>query len=62
MKVVTDCYKYIMDLTTNGTIITDAVKRMTQIQNDVNIINQCDKSLEASALESEEENTTNGVF
>ena len=47
-----------MDLTTNGAIVTDAIKHVTQIQNDVNIINKIDKSLEAS----EEEVTTNGVF
>jgi hypothetical protein len=58
MKIANDCYKYIMDLTTNGAIITDAIKHVTQIQNDVNIINKVDKSLEAS----EEEITTNGVF
>jgi transcriptional regulator with PAS, ATPase and Fis domain len=58
MKIANDCYKYIMDLTTNGAIITDAIKHVTQIQNDVNIINKVDKSLEAS----EEEITTNGIF
>jgi hypothetical protein len=58
MKIANDCYKYIMDLTMNGAIITDAIKHVTQIENDVNIINKIDKSLEAS----EEEVTTNGVF
>jgi predicted transcriptional regulator len=58
MKIVNDCYKYIMDLVTNGSVITDAIKHVTQIQNNVNIINKIDKSLEAS----EEEVTTNGVF
>ena len=58
MKIANDCYKYIMDLTTNGTIITDAIKHMTLIQNDVDMINKLDKSLEAS----EEDITTNGVF
>jgi hypothetical protein len=51
-----------MDLVTNGSVITDAIKRLTQIQNDVNIINKSDKSLEASESESEEEVTANGVF
>jgi hypothetical protein len=61
MKIANDCYKYIMDLTTNGAIVTDAIKHVTQIQNDVNIINKCDKSLE-DLKASEEELTTNGVF
>lgn len=58
MKIVNDCYKYIMDSVTNGSVITDAIKHVSQIQNDVNIIKRCDESLEAS----EEEVTTNGVF
>ena len=28
--IANDCYKYIMDLTTNGAIVTDAVKYVTQ--------------------------------
>ena len=47
-----------MDLVSNGSVITDAIKRVTQLQNNVNIINKIDKSLEAF----EEEVTTNGVF
>jgi hypothetical protein len=58
MKIVNDCYKYIMDLVTNGSVITDAIKHVTQMQNNINIINRIDKSLETS----EEEITTNGVF
>ena len=42
MKIANDrCYKYIMDLVTNGSVITDAIKHVTQIQNDVNIIKRC---------------------
>jgi hypothetical protein len=40
---------------------SDAIKPVTQIQNDMNIINKCDKSLE-NLQASEEEATTNGVF
>lgn len=36
-----------MDLTTNGAIVTDAIKHVTQLQNSRNIINKCDKSLES---------------
>lgn len=60
LSLIWDCYKYQMDLTTGSAIITDAIKHVTQLQNNVNIISKCDKSLEASALE--EETTTNGVF
>ena len=61
MKIATDCYKYIMDLTTNGAIVTDAIKHVTQLQNNVNIINKVDESLE-NLETSEEAVTTNGVF
>ena len=47
-----------MDLVTNGSVITDAIKHVSQIQKDVDTINKIDKSLEAI----EEETTTNGVF
>jgi hypothetical protein len=60
LSLISDCYKYQMDLSTNGAIVTDAIKHITQLQNNVNIINKCDKSLEAS--EAEEDITTNGVF
>jgi hypothetical protein len=26
LSLINDCYKYIMDLTTNGVVITDAIK------------------------------------
>jgi hypothetical protein len=27
LSLINDCYKYIMDLTTNGVVITDAIKQ-----------------------------------
>jgi hypothetical protein len=57
--IINDCYKYVMDLVTNGSVITDAMKRITQIQNDVNMINKIDKSLEAM---DEQDDTMDGVF
>jgi hypothetical protein len=56
--IINDSYKYIMDLVSNGSVITNAMKRITELQNNVNIINKVDKSLETL----EEEVTTNGVF
>jgi ECF sigma factor len=56
--IINDSYKYAMDLVTNGSVITDAIKHVSQIQKDVDTINKIDKSLEAI----EEETTTNGVF
>ena len=47
-----------MDLTTNGSIITDAIRHVTQIQKDVNVLQRLDESIKAD----EGEMTTNGVF
>jgi hypothetical protein len=57
-RIATDCYKYIMDLNTNGAIVTDAMNRVTQIQKDVTVLNRLDESIKAD----EEEMTTTGVF
>lgn len=59
--ITNDCYKYIVDLTTNGTIVTDAMKYVTQTQKQIETLNKLDKSIEASE-EAEETTTTNGVF
>ena len=57
-RIANDCYRYIMDLTTNGAIVTDAIKYVTQTQKQVDTINKLDESIRAD----EEEITTNGVF
>jgi hypothetical protein len=57
-KIATDCYKYIMDLNTNGAIVTDAMNRVTQIQKDVTVLQRLDESIKAD----EQEMTTTGVF
>ena len=58
-----------MDLVTNKPVITNAIERVIQLQNNMNIIDKCDKSLEIEEPEVsesqagvEEEATTNGVF
>jgi hypothetical protein len=58
MRIANDCYKYIMDLNTNGSIVTDAIKHVTQIQKDVTVLNRLEESIKAD----EEEMTTSGVF
>lgn len=52
-----DCYKYIMDLTTNGAIVTDAIKYVTQKTEQVNTLQKLDERIEDM-----EEKTTNGIF
>jgi hypothetical protein len=44
--IANDCYKYIMDLTTNGVVITDAIKYVTQKAEQVNTLH-LDERIEA---------------
>jgi predicted transcriptional regulator len=60
--IANDCYKYIMDLTTNGVVITDAINFVIQKSEQVNTLQKLDKRIEAVAEEGEEESTTNVVF
>jgi hypothetical protein len=47
-----------MDLTTNGIVITDAIKYVTQKTEQIDTLHKLDEMMEAA----EEETTTNGVF
>jgi hypothetical protein len=58
MKIASECYRHLMDLTTNGSIVTDAIKYVTQTQNDVNVLKRLDESIKAD----EEGMTNSGVF
>jgi hypothetical protein len=59
-RIATDCYKYIMDLNTNGSIVTDAMNRITQIQKDVTMLNRIDE--ERITNEEQQQQQTTGVF
>jgi hypothetical protein len=56
--------KNIMDLTTNGAVITDAIKYVTQKQEQIDTLHKLDDRIEATGEEAEQEETTttNGVF
>lgn len=56
--IVTDCYKYIMDLCTNAGIISDAMKYVAQKTGQLDTLQKLDEKIE----EIEDEKTTNGVF
>jgi IS30 family transposase len=56
--IANDCYKYIMDLTTNGAIVTDAIKYVTQKTEQLDTLKKLDEKIETF----DEEATTNGVF
>jgi ribosome recycling factor len=59
--IANDCYKYIMDLTTNGVVITDALK---YVQGKLDHLNNQEKKLLQDVKEDKEEETTttNGIF
>jgi hypothetical protein len=66
--IANDCYKYIMELTTGGVIITDAIK---YVQGQMNHLNKTEKALlqniqekkkEEQPEDFEQQPTTNGVF
>jgi hypothetical protein len=68
LALINDCYKYIMDLTTNGVVITDAIKF---IQSQMDNSNNQEKKLlqdikedkaEAEQKDFEQEKTTNEIF
>jgi hypothetical protein len=65
--IVNDCYKYIMDLTTNGVIVHDALRFIQSKVDKLNDVHKLDEKIEAGAgaIDKEileEEATTNGVF
>ena len=58
-RIANDCYKYIMDLTTNGAIVTDAIKYVTQKQEQIDTLHKLDERIETFDTG---EQTMNGVF
>jgi predicted transcriptional regulator len=61
-SIANDCYKYIMDLTTNGVVVTDALKFVERKTEQVSTLQKIDQRIEATEEEIGEETTTNGVF
>jgi hypothetical protein len=65
LALINDSYKYLTDLTTNGVVITDAIK---YVQGQMDYLNKSDRALlqdikDNQATEVEEEQSThNGVF
>jgi hypothetical protein len=42
LALINDCYKYLMDLTTNGVVVTDAIK---YVQGQMDHLNKTEKTL-----------------
>jgi ECF sigma factor len=64
--IINDCYKYIMELATNGVVIIDAIKYVTQKQEQIDTIQMLDQRIEQKQEAIEENDqpktTHNGVF
>ena len=72
LSLANNCYKFIMDLTTNGVVITDAIK---YVQGQIDHINKSEKALLQDIKQKEDkevnqqqeediefQKTTNGIF
>lgn len=55
-----DCYKYKMELVTNGVVITDAIKFVQQKKEELSKINNETDKVDPKS--NDNENTTNKVF
>jgi hypothetical protein len=62
--IVNDCYKIIMDLCTNAGIVSDALKFVTQKQEQISTLQKIDERVEVTQEEEENDQTitTNGIF
>ena len=58
--IANDCYKSILDMTTNFGIVSDALKYVTQKTEQLNTLHKLDERIEAT--EEEEEATTSGTY
>ena len=69
LALINDSYKYLMDLTTNGVVVTDAIK---YVQGQMNHLNKTEKALLQDIKQNEDkpeqeedveqQKTTNGIF
>ncbi len=56
-----DCYRYIMELCTNAGIVSDAMKCVTQKQEQINTLQKIDERIEAMN-EEEDKTTDSGIY
>ena len=57
--IANDCYKFILDMTTNAGIVSAALKYVTQKTEQVNTLQKLDDRIEATE---EEEATNSGIY
>ena len=59
--IANDCYKFIMEMSTNAGIVSDALKFVNQSKQKINTMQKIDERIEAID-EEDTTPTTNGVF
>jgi IS30 family transposase len=59
--IANDCYKFILDMSTNAGIVSDALKYVTHQKEQVNELQKLDEQLEQEG-EEEAATTTSGIF
>jgi hypothetical protein len=64
--IANDCYKFIMEMSTNAGIVSDALKFVNQSQQKINTMQKQTaeetETEETEGIEAEEEKTTEGVY
>lgn len=58
VAIANDCYKFILDMSTNAGIVSDALKYVTQKTEQINTLQKRDERIETE----EEETTKSGIF
>jgi hypothetical protein len=59
LALINDCTRHRVDLSTNGIVITDAIKYVNQKQEQIDTLRKLDERIDGME---EETTTTNGVF
>jgi RecJ-like exonuclease len=61
--IANDCYRFILEMSTNAGIVSDALKFVTQKQEQINTLHKLDERIALRQQQTEEEQTTiNAVF
>ena len=60
--IVSDCYKFILDMSTNAGVVSDALKYVQQKTEEVSTLTTLQKIEERIDAVEEEETTTNGIY
>jgi hypothetical protein len=58
-SIVSDCYKFILDMSTNAGIVSNALKYVIQKTEQVNILQKLNERIE---ITEQEEGSTSGIY